>query len=94
VDGLVEWMLTSGRRRGCKPGTGLGPRSVQLTLVAFRAACDDAIEDRLISVNPCRRVKRPKQDKPVHELWTDEETARFEAAAEQNRLHPSASTAA
>jgi integrase len=86
VDQLVDWMLASGRKRGGRPGTGLSPRSVQLTLVAFQRACDDAIEDRIISINPCRRVKRPRQVKPVHDLWTDEETARFQAAAEGDRL--------
>jgi integrase len=88
VDALVDWMTTSGRKRGGKPGTGLGPRSIQLTLVAFQRACDDAIEDRLMTINPCRRVKRPRQDKPVHDLWSDEETAKFEAVAAQDRLHP------
>jgi integrase len=88
VDALVDWMLTSGRKRGGMPGTPLSARSVQLTLVHFQRACDDAIEDRLISINPCRRVKRPKQDRPVHELWSDEDAARFEAIAAQDRLHP------
>lgn len=88
VDQLVDWMLTSGRKRGGKPGTPLSARSVQLTLVHFQRACDDAIEDRLINVNPCRRVKRPKQVRPVHELWSEEETAKFEAVAAQDRLHP------
>lgn len=88
VDALVDWVLTSGRKRGGKPGTPLSARSVQLTLVAFQRACDDAIEDRIISVNPCRRVKRPKPARPVHELWSDEETATFEMAAAADRLHP------
>lgn len=88
VDALVDWMLTSGRRRGGKPGTPLSARTVQLTLVAFQTACDDAIEERLITINPCRRVKRPKQVKPVHDLWSDDETAKFEATAANDRLHP------
>ena len=88
MDQLVEWMLTSGRRRGGQPGSGLGARSVQLMLVSFQRACEDAIEERIISVNPCRRVKRPKQAKPVHDLWSDEETAKFEAAAASDRLRP------
>jgi hypothetical protein len=28
VENLVDWMLTSGRKRGGKPGTGLSPRTV------------------------------------------------------------------
>jgi integrase len=88
VDQLVDWMLTSGRKRGGKPGTPLSARSAQLTLVAFQTACDDALDERLISVNPCRRVKRPKQVRPVHELWTDAEAAQFEEAAAGDRLDP------
>lgn len=33
-------------------------------------------------------MKRPKQAAPAHELWSDEETARFEAVAERDRLAP------
>jgi len=88
IDALVDWMAASGRRRGGTPGTGLGPRTIQLTLVAFQRACDDAIEERIVTVNPCRRVKRPRQVKPEHDLWTDAETAQFEAAAAADRLHP------
>jgi hypothetical protein len=32
IEDLRDWMLTEGRRRGGKPGTGLGPRSVRLTI--------------------------------------------------------------
>ncbi len=28
IEALVDWMLTEGRRRGGKPGSGLGVRSV------------------------------------------------------------------
>jgi integrase len=86
IDQLADWMLAEGRKRGGKPGTGLSPRSVQRTLAIFQRACDDAIDERLISINPVRRVKRPRQVKPVHELWSDEETARFQAAAATDRL--------
>jgi integrase len=88
IDQLVEWMTTMGRKRGGKPGTGLSPRTVQLTLTAFSRACDDAVDERLMAVNPCRRVKRPKQVKPVHKLWTDQETALFDAVASADRLGP------
>jgi integrase len=88
VDGLVDWMSTKARKRGGKPGTGLSARSVQQTLVAFSRACDDAVDERLMNINPCRRVKRPKQVKPEHELWTNEESARFEKVAAADRLAP------
>jgi integrase len=88
VDNLVDWMLTSGRKRGGIPGTGLGPRTVQLMLIHFQRACEDAVDERLMPTNPCRRVKRPKQERPEHDLWSDEEMARFDTAAAADRLHP------
>jgi integrase len=88
IDALVDWMLTSGRRRAGKPGTGLSARTVRDTLAVFQRACDDALDERLIAVNPVRRVKRPKRIPRVHELWSDEETARFERAAAADRLAP------
>ena len=88
VDALVDWVLAEGRKRGGQPGTGLSPRSVQRTLAVFQRACEDAIDERLMSINPCRRVKRPKQVRPVHELWSDEETAMFGKAAAADRLAP------
>ena len=54
VDALVEWMLTSGRKRGGQVGTGLSARSVQLTLNAFQTALDVAVAERKISINPVR----------------------------------------
>lgn len=88
VENLVDWMETRGRKRGGKPGSGLGPRTVTLMLTHFQAACEDAAEENLIGTNPCRKVKRPKAGRPGHELWSDEETARFMAAAAGDRLHP------
>jgi integrase len=88
VEALVDWMQTAGRKRGGRPGTPLGPRTITLMLTHFQKACEDAVEEKLIGTNPCRKVKRPKQDKPEHELWSDEETARFEAEAAADRLHP------
>jgi integrase len=88
VDSLVDWMLASGRKRGGKPGTGLAPRTVQLMLTHFQRACEDAVDERLMPTNPCRRVKRPKQERPEHDLWSDADMARFDAAAAADRLHP------
>lgn len=83
IERLVEWMLTSGRKMGGKPGTGLSARSVQLTLGALQTALDMAVMERRIPLNPVRLVKRPKRVKPEHELWTSaEETLFFKLAAE------------
>ena len=40
IEGLVTWMLTSGRRRGGRAGTGLSARSVALTLGRLSAALE------------------------------------------------------
>ncbi len=49
VEDLVDWMLTAGRRRGGKPGTGLSGRSVRLTLGRFSAALEAAVlEGKLV----------------------------------------------
>ncbi len=88
IEALVEFMLTAGRKRAGKPGTGLGPRTVRLTLIAGQRSWDDALDERLVTTNPFRRLKRPKRVKPVHALWSSEETAKFEAAAAGDRLHP------
>jgi integrase len=50
-------------------------------LCEAQTAFEDAVDDRLIGINPCRRVKRPKQIKPVYELWSDEKSAMFGKAA-------------
>jgi integrase len=85
IEKFTDWMLSEGRKRG---GTGLSPRTVQRTLATLQKACEDAIDERLITINPVRRVKRPKQVKPVHELWSDEEAALFGKAAAADRLAP------
>jgi integrase len=86
VEDLVEWMTTAGRKRGGKPGTGLGPRTVRLTLGALQSALDMAVSERRIQMNPVHLVKRPKLVKPVHVLWTDAEEAKFFAVAELDRI--------
>jgi integrase len=86
VDQLADWMLTAGRRRVGKPGTGLSPRTVKDVLAVLQLALDDAVDEHLIAANPVRRVKRPKQAAPVHELWSDEESARFGKVAAADRL--------
>jgi integrase len=88
VDGMADWMLRSGRVRVGKPGTALSPRTVRDTLAVLQRALDDAMAERLISMNPVRLVKRPRQVRPEHDLWSDEESARFQVAAANHRLAP------
>lgn len=61
VEGLVDWMATSGRRRGGKPGTGLGVRSVRLTLGRLRSALNLAVRRGLVSRNVAEHVVVSKQ---------------------------------
>lgn len=86
VEDLVDWMLTSGRRRGGKPGTGLSPRSVQLTLSRLRAMLNDAVQRRLIEFNVATPVKCPAQTKPAREPWTATEVRAFLATLAGERL--------
>lgn len=86
IEQLVEWMMTAGRKRGGKVGTGLGPRSVRLTLTTLQTALDMAVMERRITQNPVRLVKRPRMAKAVHKLWTDEEETAFFAYVAEDRL--------
>ena len=63
IEALRDWMLTSGRRRGGTPGTGLGPRSVRLTLGRLQAALEMACQEGRLVRNPAEHVRLPRQDK-------------------------------
>jgi integrase len=96
IDALVDWMLTSGRRRGGKPGTGLGARSVQLTLGRLRSALQLAVRRQLVPRNVAidSRIPREARNKAAEKRaertpWTAEEVRAFLTAAPvvENRLH-------
>jgi integrase len=87
IQQLKDWMLTSGRRRGGKAGTGLSARSVRLTMGQLSAAFELAIFDRKLNYNPVRYVKLPKQEKAERPTWTAAEVRTFLSAAAQDRLH-------
>jgi hypothetical protein len=73
VENLVDAMLTSGRKRGGKPGTALSPRTVQLTLPRLRSALTDAQRRHLVEWNVAAPVKCPSQVKTQREPWTEHE---------------------
>ena len=87
VEDLVDWMLTSGRRRGGKPGTPLSPRAAQITLGKLKAALDDAVHRRLVAFNVAAPVKCPPQVKAKREPWRPQEVKTFLGAAAEDRLH-------
>lgn len=87
IEDLRNWMLTSGRKRGGKPGTGLGPRSVRLTLSRLSSAFDQALDDQRVTRNPCARVRRPKMTPGTKTSWSADEARKFLAEAASDRLH-------
>lgn len=80
VERLVDWMLTEGRRRGGKPGTGLSVRSVSLTLGRFRSALEVAVRRKLVARNVAHYVKVPKAARRAELVATLERRAAAEAA--------------
>jgi len=87
IEDLIDWMLTSGRKRGGKVGTALSPRTVQLTLSRLRSALDSAVHRRLIEYNPAAPVKCPTQVKIDREPWTAAEVRVFLGSLTGERLH-------
>ncbi|WP_088289823.1 tyrosine recombinase XerC [Kineosporia sp. A_224] len=94
IDALVEWMLTSGRRRGGKPGTGLSARSVALTLGQLRAALNLAVRRQLVVRNVAMDTRIPRaarkadaERRAARTPWQDAETRKFLASIAQDRLH-------
>lgn len=86
LEDFVDWMLASGRRRGGKAGTGLSPRTVQLTLSRLKAMLDDAVHRRLIPFNPAAPVKCPAQTKTSRTPWTEVEVKTFISSLAEERL--------
>ncbi|SDC74051.1 tyrosine-type recombinase/integrase [Actinokineospora iranica] len=87
IERMVTWMATEGRRRGGKPGTGLGPRSIQLTLGRLTAAFEMATLEGLIPRNVAKLVKPPKYEPAEPETWSKAEVHRFLTKAKKDRLH-------
>jgi integrase len=85
IEALVSWMLASGRKRGGKPGTGLSPRSVRLTLGRLKAALDMAVEEGKLARNPAARVRTPELARSERPTWSEDQARAF--LAEPDRLH-------
>jgi integrase len=93
IDELVTWMLTEGRTRGGKPGTGLGLRSVQLTLNRLRAALTEAVRRQLVIRNVAQYAKIPRaartaaaKAKAARQPWEADEVRTFLVAIKGERL--------
>jgi integrase len=87
VEDLVDWMLTAGRRRGGKPGTGLSGRTVRLTLGRLSAALEAAVLEGKLVRNVARLVKPPEHTPRERETWSRAEVRKFLAKASSDRLY-------
>lgn len=94
VDNLVQYMLTSARKVGGKAGTGLGVRSVDLTLGRLRAALNLAIRHKLVTRNVATFTKVPREARKAAAAkrakrtpWTADEVKAFLAGITGERLH-------
>jgi integrase len=87
IERMVTWMETAGRRRGGKPGTGLGPRSVRLTLGLLTAAFEMATLEGLIPRNVAKLVKPPRYEPEEPDTWSQAEVRKFLRKAGTDRLH-------
>ncbi|WP_326846939.1 tyrosine-type recombinase/integrase [Streptomyces kaniharaensis] len=94
IEALVDWMLTSGRRRGGQPGTGLGIRSVRLALGRLRAALNLAVRRGLMVRNVAQHVtisreakKKAEAAKPKSVPWDETEVKAFLEAIKGHRLY-------
>ena len=87
IENLVDWMLTSGRKRGGKPGTGLGPRSVRLTLGRLKAAFEMAVDEGRLGRNVVKLVTPPEYTPKERDIWSKEQVRKFLRTAAPTRLH-------
>jgi integrase len=75
-------------KHGGKDGKPISPRSVQFARAVLRRACNDAVVDRLIEVNPVLGSKAKKVGRPKHVTWTGEQAQMFIEATAGTRLAP------
>lgn len=94
IEALVDWMLTKGRKRGGRPGTGLSARSVRLTLGRLRAALNVAVRRQLVVRNVALFVTIPRAAAKAALAasaerlpWTEEEVRKFLSAIVGERLY-------
>jgi integrase len=87
IEDLMDWMLTSGRRRGGKPGTGLSGRTARLTLGRLTAALEMAVLEGKLVRNVAKLVTPPEHTPRERDTWSKAEVRKFLAAASRDRLH-------
>jgi integrase len=83
----MDWMLTAGRRRGGKPGTGLSGRSAWLTLGRLTAALEMAVLEGKLVRNVAKLVTPPDHTPKERETWNKADVKKFLTKASRDRLH-------
>ncbi|MDX2705824.1 tyrosine-type recombinase/integrase [Streptomyces sp. PA03-6a] len=94
VEEMVDWLLSSARRKGGTPGTGLRPSTVTGILVRLREALGRAVVRKLVATNVAEYVKVPKQarkqdrrDNRREAPWNVSEVQAFIRGIENDRLY-------
>ncbi|MCG3039174.1 site-specific integrase [Streptomyces sp. S1A] len=93
VEEFIDWMVTEGRRRGGKPGTGLSVRSVRLTLGRLRSALNLAVRRGIVTRNVAEHVTVSREAKQKAEgnsrkgkPWNQDEVRQFLEGIHGHRL--------
>ncbi|MGA5823444.1 tyrosine-type recombinase/integrase [Kitasatospora sp. NPDC094028] len=93
VEALVDWMATKGRQRGGKVGSGLGLRSIRLTLGRFRSALTLAVRRGWVTRNVAQYVTISREVKqqakavtPTERPWDETEVRAFIKAIQEDHL--------
>lgn len=83
----VQRLLDELRSTGGRQGRGLGPRSVQYTLVVLKMALAYAVVQGFIPRNPAVAVRRPQARAAEMQAWTADEAAAFLDQVADDRLY-------
>lgn len=73
---------------GGKNGAALSPRSVQYARSILRKACNAAVVNRVLEVNPVTGSTAPRVEKAKHVTWTGGQQAQFLTGCEASRWRP------
>ncbi|MGW2934825.1 site-specific integrase [Streptomyces sp. NPDC001156] len=94
VEAWVGWLLTSGRVRGSRAGTGLSTTTVDMALGRLKEVLARAVTKRLVHLNaaanvtvPRRARKQERKTKVVVVPWTADEVRAFVAGIVEERLY-------
>jgi integrase len=83
VAALVELLRNSGRKDG---GSGLSPRSVQISVGVLKAATRWANETGMLARDPLSGYRRPRAISKPMAFWEEHEAQKFLAATAEDRI--------